>query len=100
MFNLSRKFAVDRPILKCDFIRYTPPPINLVKGDNSHFFIDIPREDSAISLRDSYLELVFNVTYRAGAHARYADGDQIRLVNLGPLALFNKYRLTSSSDKG
>ena len=28
-----------------------------------------------------------------------ADGDQIRLVNPGPIALFNKYRLTSSSGK-
>ena len=52
---------------------------------------------NAISLRDSYLQLDFSVTHRAGAHARYADGDEIRLVNLGPIALFNKYRLTSSS---
>ena len=52
-----------------------------------------------MSLRDSYLELGFSVNHRADALARYADGDHIRLVNLGPKALFNKYRLTSSTGK-
>ena len=97
MFNLSH--ALDRPILKCDYIRYSPPSLNLVNGENNQFFIDIPRGDSTISLKHSYLELDFNVTCRAGAHARYADGDHIRLVNSGPTALFIKYRLTSSSGK-
>ena len=50
-------------------------------------------------MKDSYIELDFLVTQVAGAHARNADGNHIRLVNLGPLALFNKYRLTSSSGK-
>ena len=62
-------------------------------------FIDIASEDSALSLRDSFLELDFNVTHRAGAHARFVDNHHIRLVNLRPTALFNKYRLTSSSGK-
>ena len=44
-------------------------------------------------------ELDFNVTQRAGRPARNVDGDYIRLVNLGPIALFNKYRLTISSGK-
>ena len=48
-------------------------------------------------MRDSYLELDFSVTHRAGGHARYADGDPIRLINLGPMALFDKFRLTSSA---
>ena len=99
MFLLSKKFAVDRPILKCEYIEFFPPSINLVNGKKSQIFVDIPREDSAISMRDCYLELDFIVTHRASAHARYADGDHIRLVNLGPIALFNKYRLTSSSGK-
>ena len=50
-------------------------------------------------MKDSYLELDFNVTHRAGAHAQYVDDNHIRLVNLGPIALFNKYRLTSSSGR-
>ena len=92
MFNLSQKHVVDRHILKCDYIRYTPPSLNLVIGENNQIFVDIPREDSAISLKDSYLELDFSVTHRAGTHSRYIDIDHIRLVNLGPIALFNKYR--------
>ena len=50
-------------------------------------------------MKNSYLDLAFSVTHRAGAHARYADGDHIRLVNLGPIALFNKNRITKSSGK-
>ena len=99
MLKLSQKYAVDTPILECDCIRYTSPSLNLVNGESSQIFIDIPREDSATSLRDSYYELDFNVTHRAGAHAWCNDGDHIRLFNLGPIALFNKYRLTSSSGK-
>ena len=99
MFNLSQKFAVDRPILEFDYIRYTPPSLYLVNGENIQNFNNIPREDRAISLKDNYLELDLSVTHRAGAHARFADGDHIRLVKLSPMALFNKYRLTSSSGK-
>ena len=99
MFNLSHKNVFDRPVLKCDLIRYTPPWLNLVNGENNQIFIDIPRDDSAISLKDSYLELNFSVTHRAGAHNRYVDDDHIRLFNLRAIALFSKYRLTSSSGK-
>ena len=60
-------------------------------------FFDITREDSAISLKDSYFELDFNVTHRAGAHVQHADDDHIRLLNLGTIALVIKYRLTRSS---
>ena len=33
-----------------------------------HIFFDLPSEGSAISLKDSYIELDFNVTHRACAH--------------------------------
>ena len=99
MFNLPHKFAFDRPIFKSDYITSTPPSLNVVNAENNQVFIDKPREDSAISLKDSYLELDFSVTHRASAHGRCADGSHIKLVNLGRIALFNKYRLTSSSGK-
>ena len=51
-------------------------------------------------MKNSYLVLDYNVTHRAGAHIRYADRDHIRIGNLGPIAFYNKYRLTSSSGKG
>ena len=62
MFRLSQKHAIYRPILKCDFIRYTPPSLNLVNGEKKQIFIDIPREYSAVPLKDFYLELDFKVT--------------------------------------
>ena len=31
--------------------------------------------------------------------SRYANGNDIRLVNLGPVALFNNFKLTTSSGK-
>ena len=70
MFNSSQKYVLDRPIRKGDCFRYTPLSLNLVNGENFQSFIDIPREDSAYSLKDSFLEIDFNVTHRAGAHAR------------------------------
>ena len=50
-------------------------------------------------MKDSYHELDFSVTDRAVGPAGYANGDHIRLVNLGPIAIFNKYRLTSGSGR-
>ena len=47
---------------------------------------------------NSYLELNFDVLH-AATNNRYVDGNDIRLVNLGPIALFSNYRLTTSSGK-
>ena len=85
MLNLSQKYTVVRLFLKCDFIRYTSPSLKLTNGEIHQVSIDTPREDCAISLKDSFLELDFIVTHRAAGHSRYADGDHIRLANLGPL---------------
>ena len=65
---------------------------------NSQFYINMPREDSVISLLNSYVELDFDVLH-AGTNNRYVDGNNIRLVNLGPIALFNNYKLTTSLGK-
>ena len=46
----------------------------------------------------SYLELNFVVLHAANNN-RYVDGNDIRLVNLGPIALFSNYMLTTSSGK-
>ena len=60
MFNLAKTITVDNSILKCDVIRYTSLlSINLVSRENNQFFIGITREDSAVSLQDSYAELLF-----------------------------------------
>ena len=98
MFKLSEKHEVDRKILKCDYIRYSPSEISTINTPNSQIYINIPREDSVISLLNSYIELSFDVL-KAATSNRYADADDIQLINLGPIALFSNYRLTTSSGK-
>ena len=98
MFKLSENYEVDRKILKCDYIRFSPAEISTINTANSQIYINIPREDSVISLLNSYLELNFDVIH-AGNNDRYVDANDIRLVNLGPIALFSNYKLTTSSGK-
>ena len=97
MFKLSEEYEIDR-ILKCDYIRYSPSEISTINTPNSQRYMNIPREDSVISLLHSYLELNFDVIQAATGN-RYADADNIRLVNLGIIALFSTYKLTTSSGK-
>ena len=47
---------------------------------------------------NSYFDLKFEVIKRADI-SRYANGDNIRVVNLGPVALFSNFKLTTSSGK-
>ena len=98
MFKLSENYEIDRRILKCDYIRYSPAEISTINTPNSQIYINIPREDSLISLLNSYLELNFDVL-KAVTNNRYEDGDDIRLVNLGSIGLFSNYKLTTSSGK-
>ena len=98
MFKLNEKYEINRDILKCDYIRYSPSEISTKNTTNSQVYNNIPREDSVISLLNSYLELDFDVLH-AGTNTRYVDGNNIRLVNLGPIALFSNYKLTTSSGK-
>ena len=98
MFKLSENYEVDRRILKCDYIRYSPAEISTINTANSQIYIIIPREDSVISLLISYLELNFDVLH-AVSNDRYVNANDIRLVNLGPIGLFSNYKLTTSSGK-
>ena len=98
MIKLSEKYSINRDILKCDYIRYSPSETSTINTPNSQVYIIIPREDSVISLLNSYLELNFDVLH-AATNNRYVDGNDIRLVNLGPISLFSNYKLTTSSEK-
>ena len=98
MFKLNEKFKVDRRILKCDYIRYSPSEISTIIAPNSQIEINIPREYSVISLLNSYFDLNFDVVH-AATNNRYVDGNDIRLVNLGPIAFFNNIKSTTSSGK-
>ena len=96
MFKLSENYSVNRGILKCDYIRYSPFEISTINTPNSQVYNNIPRENSVISLLNSYLELNFDVLH-AATNKRYVDANDIRLVKLGPIALFSIYKLTTSS---
>ena len=98
MFKLNENYEVDRKILKCDYIRYSPAETSTINTTNSQIYINIPREDSVISLLNSYLDLSFEVI-KKDDNSRYANGNDIRLVNLGPVALFSNHKLTTSSGK-
>ena len=98
MFKLNEKYELDRRILKCDYIRYSPSEISTINTASSQIYINIPREDSLISLLNSYIDLNFDVLH-ANDDTRYVNNDEIRLVNLGPVALFTNYKLTTSSGK-
>ena len=58
----------------------------------------LPYPDSINTASNSYLDLDFDVLHAATKN-RYADNDKIRLVNLGLVALFSKYKLTTASRK-
>ena len=98
MFKLSEKYKIERRILKCDYIRYSPSEINTINTPNSQIYINIPREDSVISLLNIYIELNFDVLKAATSNS-YADADDMRLINLGTVGLLSDYKLTTSSGK-
>ena len=65
---------------------------------SSQISITEPIEKSLISLENSYPDLNFGVLHAATGN-RCTDGNDIRLVNLGPNALFSSHMLTTSSGK-
>ena len=89
MFKLNEKYEINGDILKCDYIRGSPSEKSTINTANSQVYINIPREDSVVSLLNSYLDLNFGVLHAATKN-RYVDGIDIRFVNLGPIALFSK----------
>ena len=57
----------------------------------------MPTEDAYICLQNSYISLEFEVL--KNDDTRFIDGDEISLVNFGPIALFSEAKLTTSSGK-
>ena len=98
MFTLNEKYEVDRTILNCDYIRYSPAEISTINTPNSQNYINIPRGDSVNSLLASLIRTNFNALH-AATNNRHADNDNIRLVNDGPIAFFSNYKLQSSCGK-
>ena len=98
MFKLNEKFDVNRNILKCDYIIYSPSEISTITTANTQTYINIPKEGSVNSELDSRVDLYFDFLHAATGN-RYVIADDIRLINFGPIALSSKYYLTSSCGK-
>ena len=98
MFKIIERNEVNRSFLKCDSFRYSPAEIFRINTPNSQSYFSLPREDSVISLFFSYLDLNFEIIKRSD-NCIYANGDDIRLVSLRPIALFSNFKLTTSSGK-
>ena len=98
MFKLIENYGVDRRLLKYDYFRYSPARISKINTPNSQIYINIPREDSVISLLNSYLDVNFEVIKKAD-DSRYGSGNERRLVNLRAIALFSNFKLTTSPGK-
>ena len=43
MFKLNENYEVDRRILECDYIRYSPAETSTINIPNSQIYINIPR---------------------------------------------------------
>ena len=50
MFKLNENHDIDRRILKCDYIRYSPAVIGTINIASNQINNSIPREDSFIFL--------------------------------------------------
>ena len=98
MFTLNERFEVNRSFLKFDLKRFSPSKISTINTATSQIYVNKPREDSVNSFLNSYLDLNFDVVHAATTN-RYADNNDIRLVNQGPIAFFSNYKLTTSSGK-
>ena len=98
MFKLSERYQIDRKVLKCDYIRYSPSEITTINTPKSQIYINIPRENSILFLLKSYLDLNFDVL-QAATNNKFVEGDDIWLISQAAIALFSNFQLTTSSGK-
>ena len=96
MFELNGKHEIDRRILECDCILYSPAAVSTINTPNSQIYINISREGSVNSLIKSHLDLNFEVIRKADNNI-YGDGNDKRQINLGPTVFITILKLTTSS---
>ena len=97
MFSLKNKYTLEKPIHKIDLIKYSPSSLATVNNANSNISVSLPRGDAYICLQNSFISLEFEVL--KNNDSRYINGDEISLVNFGPISLFSEAKLTTSSGK-
>ena len=97
MYPSKSKYILEKPIHKIDFIKYSPSSLAKVNNANSNVSLSLPREDAYICLQNSYISVEFRGL--KNYDKRYTDGDEIILVNFGPVALFSEAKLVTSLGK-
>ena len=86
-----------KPYHKIDFTKYGPSSLATINNNNSNISISLPREDAYTCLQNLFISVEFEV--RKNDDTRLNDGDEIILVNSGPVAFFSEAKLTTSSGK-
>ena len=84
MFSLKSKYILEKPIRKIDFVNYSVSSLATVNNANSNISISLPKEDAYICLQHSFISVEFEVP--KNDDTRFNDGDEISLVNFGPVA--------------
>ena len=87
LFSLKNKYALDNPIHKIDFIKYSPSSLATINNTNSNVSILFPGE-AYICLQNSYNSIEFQVFKQD--NTQYVRQNQISLVNIGPIAFLVK----------
>ena len=58
---MRNKYAMDKPIHKTDFKKYSPSSLATINNSNSKISIIFSREDAYICLQNSFISLEFEV---------------------------------------
>ena len=90
MFKLNEINEVDRRNLNFDYISYSPGEVSTINTPNSQTNFNIPKMGSVVSLLNSFFEINFEV-FKKNDNSRYENGNDKRLVNLGPIALITNF---------
>ena len=97
VLGLNEIYWIDRSILNCGYVFYTPPTLSDVNNPNQQNIIDIAKEDGVMSLKDSYLKSEFDTKQTIGDDS--ANEIEICIVKLNPTALISEFKLSTSSGK-
>ena len=95
MSELSAKWKVVRFFLECDFFRETPQLIIIADRANEQFYFDLQREDSVKSFEVICPKKQFDFL-REDDNEWFLAAVITRLANLGSIAFFIEYTLSSS----
>ena len=98
MLKLNEKCEVDRRILNIDYISYSPTEVSRMNTTDSQTYINIPWKNCDVSLVNCCFYLNFEYI-KTAEECRYANSVDLGIFNLGPVALFSKYKLTTSKGK-